>query len=168
MVQPGNRTMKFSIAVLLVLLLGGCAVEPQPVMLGAEECTHCRMVISDLEFAAQALNTRGKAYKFDAVECMAEWVLADRIPPAEIHSLWVADRADEGRWIPVMEASFLRSDGIRSPMGLGLIAHASEGEARLHQRTVGGEVLAWNEVLALVESEGGAHHGHSLAHDGGE
>jgi copper chaperone NosL len=160
--------MRFGIGFLTFVLLGGCAIEPQPVMLGAEECAHCRMVIAELDFAAQALNTRGKAYKFDAVECMAEWVVGGEVAPAELHSLWVADRADEGRWISVEEARFLRSDGIRSPMGRGLMAHASEGDARVHQRSVGGEVLDWGEVLALVQREGGSHHAHSMAHGGGE
>jgi copper chaperone NosL len=153
------RTTTRLLAIVIALALPACAVEPQPILLGAEECSHCRMVISDAQFTSQALTTTGKAFTFDAVECMASWVLAGGGGSgAELHSLWAADFADPERWIPVEEAVFLRSEQVRSPMGLGLSAHATAEAADRYRSELGGELLGWSEVLALVERHDG--HGH--------
>jgi copper chaperone NosL len=146
------------VAMLLALAVGACAIEPQPLHLGNEECAHCRMMITEPQFAAQALNNKGKAFKFDAVECLASWVLAGEVDAAEIHSLWVADHEEPTRWLRVEEAAFLRSGAVHSPMGAGLIALRDGDAARDQQRARGGEVMGWDGVLAL--SRDGAAHGH--------
>jgi copper chaperone NosL len=148
-------------AVALVVAVSACTIEPQPIHLGSEECSHCRMIITDRQFAAQALNTKGRAFNFDAIECMAEWVQAgETVPAAELHSLWVMDFADSESWVAVEDAVFLRSDEVRSPMGMGLSAHASSGSAQRYQAELGGELLSWAQVLELV----GQHRGHGHHH----
>jgi copper chaperone NosL len=137
--------------ILVGLLTAACSIQPQPVHLGSEECDHCRMVISDLRFAAQALTTRGRAYKFDAVECLAIWVRAGDVPRKELHSLWVSNFAVPGEWVAADEAVFLHAESLRSPMGQGLAAFASSEEAAAHQRELGGQVLTWPEVVDLVD-----------------
>jgi len=152
--------------VVLAAVATACAVEPQPIQLGSEECSHCRMVISEPQFTAQALNQRGRAFSFDAIECMAEWVRQGEVVPAdEIHSLWVANFAAPDQWIAAEQAVFLRSPEIRSPMGAGLTAHADAGQARAYQADFGGELLSWSEVVDLVGQGGGhGHHDHAHAH----
>jgi copper chaperone NosL len=152
-------------AALAALLLAGCAIEPQPIHLGSEECSHCRMAITDRQFSAQALNTKGRAFNFDAIECMAEWVRAgEAVPAADLHSLWVTDFADSETWLPADDAVFLRSDQLRSPMGMGFSAHSSVDAARRYQGELGGEILTWAEVLEAVERQGGHQHHHHASH----
>jgi copper chaperone NosL len=145
----------------VVAVLAGCSIGPQPIHLGSEECSHCRMAITDRQFAAQALNNRGLAFNFDAIECMADWVRAGEAVPAEnLHSLWVTDFSDSETWLRAEDAVFLHSDQLRSPMGVGLSAHADREAARRYQGELGGEILGWTEVLALVERQGGHQHHH--------
>lgn len=153
------RVVTRVVALVLMLAVGGCAIEPQPVHLGAEECAHCRMVISEPQFAAQALNAKGKAYKFDAVECLATWVLAGEVPEEEIHSLWVADHGDPARWVRVEDATFLRTDAVHTPMGMGIIALGDAAAADEQRAARGGEVLDWSGVLQGMRSapDHGAH-----------
>jgi copper chaperone NosL len=149
-------------AMMASLLLAACAVEPQPVLLGAEECGHCRMVISDLQFTAQALTTKGKSFRFDAIECLAEWVTGDEVPEETLHSTWVADFDDPESWLSTEEAYFLRSDQIRSPMGAGLTAYASADAAEARRAEFGGEVLRWREVRELLaRGDGSLQHQHA-------
>lgn len=149
----------------LAVLLAACAVEPRPIQLGSEECSHCRMVISERQFASQALNTKGRAYSFDAIECMAEWVRSgEAVPAADLHSLWVSDFAESETWLRAEDAVFLHSEQIRSPMGMGLSAHPSPEAARRYQRELGGELLSWDEVLELVERHGNHGHQHHAGH----
>jgi copper chaperone NosL len=155
-----------SLLLIASLLLAGCAIEPHPVVVGSEECAHCRMVIMDRGFATQALNTRGKAFSFDAIECLASWLItrdADG-PEGEIHSLWVTDFPDPEGWLAAEEAYFVRSETIRSPMGLNLTAYADADVARGQVEAFGGEMLDWEGVLGLVRMEDSHGGGHGHAH----
>lgn len=156
--------LRAALAVLAVLLFAGCAVEPRPIHIGSEECAHCRMVISEPRFAAQALTTRGMAYKFDSIECMADFLAGPEAPEAErLHSTWVADFSEPGRWIPADDAYFLYAEALRTPMGMGLAAFAAEKEAGEHAAVLEGRTLRWSDVRALVAAEG-FHEGRTHAH----
>jgi copper chaperone NosL len=146
---------------LLLLLFAACGgtIAPQAIHFGNEECDHCRMVISDERFAAQLLTTRGKAYTFDALECMAEFVDRGTVAAEDVHSLWVLDSQDPGSWLPADDAVYLQSPNVRSPMGAGLIAYDGVDAARRAQDEVGGEVLRWREVVQAVR-DGALHSAH--------
>jgi copper chaperone NosL len=137
-------------ALLSVLWLGSCAVEPQAIRVGEDECSHCRMRISDPHFAAQLLTVQGRSYKFDSIECLAAFEIEENVPAERVHSLLVQDLDDPERWLPAKEAHFLRSEQLRSPMGLHLSAYGSAEAAAARRDELGGELLAWEEVEALV------------------
>jgi copper chaperone NosL len=158
-----GQRLRAMVAAIVVVSVSACAIEPQPVHLGSEECAHCRMVITEPQFAAQALNSKGKAFKFDAVECLASWVASGEGSAIELHSLWVADHSEPSRWLRVEEARFLRSDAVHTPMGAGVLALRDEQAAREQMELRGGEVLQWSGVLALAAS-GMGHSHHSQGH----
>lgn len=147
---------RFSVPVGAVLLLGACAAGPQPVHWGVEECAHCRMVIADERFAGQVVDRRGNMFKFDAIECMAAFLNDGSIAAADVAGAWIADGPDA--WVPAEAATFLHSAGIRSPMGGGFTAHADADVARALQVEVGGDLLAWRDVLDRVRRDGHADH----------
>jgi copper chaperone NosL len=64
--------------ILLVLLLLACNPESQPINYGADMCEFCRMSIVDQRFGSEIVTQKGKVYKFDAVECMINY-LDDRV-----------------------------------------------------------------------------------------
>jgi copper chaperone NosL len=152
------------LAICLALVLGACSDGPRDIQVGAEECAHCRMMVSEHSFATQLITDRGRPYVFDSIECMAEFLDAEEeIPQDRVRSLWVTDFNEPGRWLGVEDAHFLRSRDLRSPMGLNLSAYASESEARESQADFGGEVLTWTEVRELVATTpvvGGHSHAH--------
>ena len=75
--------------------------------------------------------------------------------------VWVTDFANPPELIPVSEAFFLRSDNLRSPMGLGITAFGNESiRQRAVEDSFGGDLMSWDEVVAYVESnwkDGGPH-----------
>jgi copper chaperone NosL len=155
------RTARLSVLALAALLVvAACGpTGPRAVHVGSDECAHCRMVVEDTRFAAQLLTDRGRSEVFDAIECLTGALSAGTYPEAEIHSLWVADFGEEGRWVPAGDAFFVHSPGIRSPMGAGLAAHAERSAAEAHMAEVGGHLMTWEQVRGIAPRGGGhAHH----------
>src|SRR5690606_19070125 len=113
-------------ALLLSLVLSACG-SPQPatVVIGQDVCEHCQMFITDDRFVTQVVTTKGKAYKFDSIECMVEFLAEGSLPADQIHSAWVSDYNEPGKWIKAEEARYLQSVNIRSPMGANLAAFSS-------------------------------------------
>jgi copper chaperone NosL len=156
------RLPRLALLLLLpALLVSACAPGPDALHWGMEECAHCQMVIGDERFAAQAVDRRGKTYKFDAIECMAAFVDGGAVAAADIHSLWIADGPDS--WTRVEDAAFLHSENMRSPMGGGYTAHATTEAARRLQAEVGGELLTWQDVRSRVARTGHVHGAHDSA-----
>lgn len=158
----------------LALLVGAAACadpQPRPLAYGSDACEHCLMGVSDDAHGAEAVTRTGKVHTFDSVECLVAWLQTD--PAAErLHAAWVTDFADGRALVRADEASYLVSDFLASPMGLGITAfrRAQDRDGAVH--TFGGEAMGWGEVQALVAeawSDGrppiggtpmGAHGGH--------
>jgi copper chaperone NosL len=130
--------------------LVGCAIEPQTIHLGEDECSYCRMRISDPQFAAQLLTSRGRAYKFDAIECLAAFDVEATVAAEAVHSRWVLDFREPGRWLRAEQAHYLQSEQLRSPMALNFSAYPNAGAAAEGSEEHGGELLRWEELRARV------------------
>lgn len=136
-----------SVVALLALFASACATGPGQVHWGEEACAHCQMAISDERYAAQVVDSRGKTWKFDSLECMAAFLAGADMTG---YSAWVAD--GRAAWIPADRASIVRSEQIRSPMGGGLAAFRDAEMARAAAREVGGTMVEWQTVLSEAVS----------------
>lgn len=122
--------MKHLSFLLLMLLVTSCTVKVQPIEYGTDDCDFCKMGIVDAKHAAQLVTTKGKNYKFDAIECMLHYLQqADQASTAYQHVL-VADLLHPGTLIPADQAHFIISKNIPSPMGAFLSATKTEAQAQ--------------------------------------
>jgi len=157
-----RRTLAVAMALLLV---AACGDAPRTVHIGSDNCDHCHMTISQEAFAAQLITDRGRAYLFDSVECMAEFLNeGETVTRDQVRSLWVTDFAEPGSWVRAEDARYLRSDELRSPMGMGLSAYATDEGAGESRSEFGGELMDWEQVLRLVEENPVRGMGRSHAH----
>ncbi|NNG16914.1 MAG: hypothetical protein HKM89_10575 [Gemmatimonadales bacterium] len=122
---------------------------PRPIRYGEELCEYCRMTITDPRFAAQLVTRKGRILTFDDIGGLVAFVNEERIPPAEVHSLWVNSFTQPEIQLDATTAHFLQSDRLRTPMGSQLAAFLPGREIERHKSELGGEVLRWGEVLAL-------------------
>src|SRR5690606_41500698 len=60
--------------VVLLLVLTSCNVGPQAIDYGKDGCHFCKMTIVDKLHAAEIVTNKGKIYKFDASECMINFM----------------------------------------------------------------------------------------------
>jgi copper chaperone NosL len=142
-----KKLLRLSLLPLLVLV--ACSPEPQPIEYGSDQCAFCRMTVVDRQHAAQVVTSKGRVYKFDAIECMIPYVAAEGGPQGFAHLL-VADYAAPGELVNAAAATYLISPAVPSPMGAFLSAFADEDQARALRDEKGGELYSWEEIRAEI------------------
>ncbi|MBD0850157.1 nitrous oxide reductase accessory protein NosL [Maribacter arenosus] len=136
---------RFIFVTLAILLLVSCEVSPKPIDYGSDGCHFCSMTIVDRQHAAEIVTKKGKAYKFDAVECMM-----NHLKDIDINTVGlflVNDYLTPGELIDAKESTFLISKAIPSPMGEYLSAFRSRDVAEQIEAENKGELYSWDELL---------------------
>ena len=136
-----------------LVLLGGLACGspgPRPLAYGTEQCTHCHMTLADPRFSAELVTRTGRVLPFDDPGCLATFVATNGIPADQVHSLWVSDFLSH-ELVPVSEAVFLRSEAVSSPMDFHFAALRRGPRADSLRGALGGELLAWDSVVARLK-----------------
>ena len=128
------------------LAFSACNVAPEAVNYGSDACHFCSMTIVDRQHAAQIVTKKGKAFKFDASECMMNHL--KEVNYDEIALFLVNDYNTPGEFIDATKATYLISQNIPSPMGEFLTALASIEAAERVKSEQQGELLTWNQLQA--------------------
>jgi copper chaperone NosL len=109
------------------------------------------MAITENKFGSELITNKGKIFKFDSIECLADYSLKQKVEI--IHTMWVSNLTQPDMFIEINEAFFLRSDNLKSPMGLNLCAVKEKSAIEKLIAEYGGEELSWNQVLSYVKRE---------------
>jgi len=125
----------------LFLLAVSCKIAPQPIAFGTDACHFCHMTIVDRQHASELVTEKGKAFKFDAVECMVHHISELEISPEAL--LLVSDFNQPGTLIEAESATYLVSERLPSPMGAFLTAFASQQDGQEAQQQYGGSLYDW-------------------------
>lgn len=139
------RIMKFIKLLLVSLVFVACSVGPQPINYGEDACNYCDMTIVDKQHAAQLVSTKGKAFKYDAIECMVHSSQED-LAETEIALYLVANFDNPGELVDATLASYLVSDQIQSPMGANLSAFKKKDGAQKTKEKFSGKIYTWEEI----------------------
>ena len=127
------------------LLFFGCKIEPSQINFGQDACQSCKMTIVEPLFAAQIVTQKGKAYKFDATECMVRF--AEQMGHSKIALYLTSDYKNGTGLIDATKATFLISNQLPSPMGAYLSAYSDSVDAKQLQMLKGGHLYNWAELL---------------------
>ncbi len=130
---------------LFIVILMGCNVSPKPIDYGKEFCHFCKMTIVDKVHGAEIVTSKGKVYKFDAAECMIEF-LKD-FDESTIELYLTNHYSQPETLINATEAVFLISENMPSPMGANLTAFEKRNDAESVQKEKGGTLYSWQELL---------------------
>jgi copper chaperone NosL len=136
---------QFVLLFLPVLFLLGCNISPQPINYGEDACHYCTMTIVDHQHAAQIVTDKGKAYKFDAIECMLNYLKENKDINPEL--FLVNDFMNPGQLIDATKATYLISKNIPSPMGKYLSAFQTKEAADKTKIKYEGKLYTWEEIL---------------------
>ena len=139
----------YIMALIVALFLSSCEIKPKPIDYGTDNCAYCSMTIVDKQHAAELVTEKGRAYKFDAIECMINY---DRENQSQLVQLYLTnDFNSPGALIDATSATYLVSEEFSSPMGANLSAFSSKGAAMAKKEEFGGEIYDWDELRKSLE-----------------
>lgn len=138
------KFLKLFIGTIVLLLTISCKVEPEAIEFGKDQCSFCKMNIVDKTHAAQFVTAKGKQFKFDAIECMVNYIAENS--EEKIALLLVANYANPGEMTDAETATYLISKEIKSPMGANLSAFLLKSKAEEYQQKHSGEIYAWETL----------------------
>jgi copper chaperone NosL len=107
------------------------------------------MTIVDKQHASEFVTRKGKVYKFDASECMINFIRD--IERTTVALYLVNDYNNPGVLVDAKQATYLISENIPSPMGAYLTAFNSREEAELARESNKGILLTWEELNQKFE-----------------
>lgn len=140
-----NTTAKMLIVAIIPAGLASCiSTESQPIKINSDRCDYCEMTISDGRFGAELITKKGRAYKFDDLQCMLGY--EDENKDVEIHSFFVNDYKAKNVLIDATTAFFVKDEELKSPMGGNIAAFNTEDAASDYAKKIETKVLSWGEV----------------------
>src|SRR5690242_20295885 len=128
-----TRWMSLVTGCVLSATFFGCgAGEIRPVEIYPEDnCSYCRMAISDQSYAAEIITAGTEVYKFDDIGCMEHFT-------ASSHNLSIVAKYvknyETKSWL-LHENSTIVGTGIETPMGSGKLAFADPETANRFVKT---------------------------------
>ena len=143
------KTLKHYLILTVIVLLNSCTVSPKAIEYGNDGCHFCKMTIVDKLHAAEVVTKKGKVYKFDATECMVNFL--NEFDASEIKLYLTNNYNEPETLIDATKATFLISESIPSPMGAYLSAFDSKEAADRVKSEKGGILYSWNELLTHLK-----------------
>lgn len=137
---------KTTLPILLLFVAASCVNYNQvPIKYNADTCNNCKMTISDEKFCAQAISTKGRAFKFDDIQCMVQFV--DAQPDTKMAAYYVHSFTGGDVFLDADKAFFIKGGEIRTPMNGGMIAIPSRQEAQTLATEYDATVVSWKTIL---------------------
>jgi copper chaperone NosL len=144
------QTLKHYLIIALLLIFFSCNVSPKAIDYGSDGCHFCKMTIVDKVHAAEIVTNKGKVYKFDATECMINFM--EDFETSEIELYLSNNYTEPEALIDATQATFLISENIPSPMGAFLSAFKIKADAEKTQAEKGGTLYTWDELLVHLKN----------------
>lgn len=137
--------IRFFLLFVMTVMFVSCEIAPQKIEFGTDACHYCDMTIVDKQHASQLVSAKGKAFKYDAIECMVHSFQED-MTETEIALYLVSDFDNPGELIDAASATYLVSEKIQSPMGANLSAFRNSEKAEKTMEEFSGKIYTWEEI----------------------
>ena len=135
-----------SLLLIGMLFLGACTHKPTPIQVGKDNCSFCKMTISDTKFAAEILNENGKVFLFDDIKCAQTYFATVDEVAAKKHQVFFVNFLNNQEFLPSSQAILLQSNDLRTPMAGGIIACANKTDFETLSKEYPGKEISWQTL----------------------
>jgi len=142
----------YIVIIVLAGILFSCSAQPVPIQFGHDACDYCKMVIMDPKFGAELVTDKGKAFKFDDINCLIEFSKEEKLTSENVSHWLVIDFNNPENFIPAEKAYYTRSASIMSPMASRIASFSNaETRAKLSKTWKEPEMIDWNGVQEVFK-----------------
>jgi len=144
-----KQTTKIAAGIAMLFLgvsLVSCNVKPQPFQLGKDNCSFCKMSISDPRFGAELITNKGKIYKFDDAHCLLAYIKSGEISSKDIKDVYFVTFSGNHDFVRSEEALLLKSDALKSPMNGNIAAFENTDSLNQALAFFKGTPVNWNQL----------------------
>ena len=143
-----DRILSYAPIVLIAFAFFSCDPKSKPIAYGEDKCEFCRMSIVDQRFGGEIVTQKGKVYKYDAVECMVNY-LDQRVDDESSLKMILTNTYDApGKLQDARACYYLISENMPSPMGMFLNPFESLDAATKNMQEHSGAIFSWQELRA--------------------
>lgn len=145
----GSGQTKVATAFVMLAFCSSCTTGPEPIRYGQDNCHHCKMTLTDRRFGAEIVTTKGKVFKFDDLNCLADYLKSGEVSQGDIAQVVAVDFQKKGSFVDVQQAFFLQNEALKSPMRGDVAAFSEQKDLDAVKATVGGgKEMRWDAVKA--------------------
>lgn len=132
------------LAAVVAVACSSSTPQPAPLDTRNEQCSSCRMAVSDARFASQLVAPGELPRFFDDLGCLASFLKAGKAVAGA--AAFVADHRTKA-WIRADRAVYARVPGLATPMASHLVAHADSDSRDQDEGARGGTPVAAAELF---------------------
>ena len=114
-------------------------IKPTEIVVGKDQCDHCKMLITDIKYAVEMITEKGRVYKFDDLAC-ADAYKTSNTDKAKNSKLYVIDFST-GKFLKASDAIFIQGGIIKSPMGGNTQVFSNKSEAQKAAAKTGAKII---------------------------
>lgn len=140
-----KRNKAMSLLPFFVFFLFSCSNnKPVAIKYNADKCDHCKMTITDARFAAELVTQKGRAYKFDDINCMTAY--AKEHASTAVKTFWINEYGTGNQLIDAEKAYYIKTEVLKSPMGGNTAAFAVKEQAEAFGDSNQQQAMTWEIV----------------------
>jgi len=141
--SPGLKTV---IAMISLVLLNSCTAGPEALKIGKDNCSFCKMIVSDNHFGGEVITRKGKVYKFDDAHCLLSFIHSKAVEKKEIDKVYFTDFTGKHTLIKADDAFLLQSDFLKGPMNGNIVAFSNEDSMKKIAQQYKGVIVTWKQL----------------------
>ena len=132
---------------LLFIFISSCNTGPQPIKMGIDACSFCKMTISDNRFGAEIITKKSKVYKFDDIHCLQSFKKSNSVNWEDVSHVYFVKFDGTHELIEASNAYLFKSDELHTPMGGNIAAFENERSLNIAAQTFKGNAERWNDLV---------------------
>ena len=135
-----------SVLLLPLLLFSSCSPGVEPIVAGRDNCSLCKMGISDVKYGGEIVTKKGKAYKFDDLHCLLSYLKSDPAIQEQVKDIYVVDFSGNHSLVNINKSFFLQGDDIHGPMNGNVIAFQNRDSLKSAATRLSATDISWEQL----------------------